>query len=105
MPGPSFLQGVSVRGGGCLRVISDPSLVHLTAATAADVTHPTGMHSCKNLFSVFRAVEALVNYAYNGRVQLDINNVQSILVGANFLQLGVVKEACCEFLKNRCVQY
>ena len=53
------------------------------------------------LFSIFRAVEALVNYAYNGRVQLDINNVQSILVGANFLQLGVVKEACCEFLKNR----
>ena len=53
------------------------------------------------LFFIFRAVEALVNYAYNGRVQLDINNVQSILVGANFLQLGVVKEACCEFLKNR----
>ena len=53
------------------------------------------------MFSIFRAVEALVNYAYNGRVQLDINNVQSILVGANFLQLGVVKEACCEFLKNR----
>ncbi len=56
---------------------------------------------CVMFARVFRAMEALVNFAYNGRVQLHINNVQAILVGANFLQLGVVKEACCEFLKNR----
>ncbi|XP_074652354.1 kelch-like protein 18 [Tubulanus polymorphus] len=47
------------------------------------------------------ALEALVNFAYNGRVQLDSNNVQNILVGASFLQLQSVKEACCDFLKNR----
>ena len=46
-------------------------------------------------------MEALVNFAYNGKVQLDIHNVQAIMVGANFLQLNVVKEACCDFLKNR----
>ncbi len=48
-------------------------------------------------------MEALVNFAYNGKIQLHINNVQSILVGANFLQLSMVKEACCDFLKNRSV--
>ena len=42
-----------------------------------------------------------MNFAYNGRVQLDTTNVQSILVGASFLHLQVVKEACCEFLRNR----
>ncbi|XP_002734469.1 kelch-like protein 18 [Saccoglossus kowalevskii] len=46
-------------------------------------------------------LESFVNYAYNGRVELDVNNVQSILVGASFLQLQAIKEACCEFLKER----
>ena len=47
------------------------------------------------------ALEALVNFAYNGKVQLDTTNVQALLVGASFLHLQLVKEACCEFLKNR----
>ncbi|XP_071942041.1 kelch-like protein 18 isoform X1 [Antedon mediterranea] len=47
------------------------------------------------------ALEDLVNYAYNGRVELSRSNVQAILVGANFLQLQAVKEACCDFLKER----
>ncbi|XP_070536116.1 kelch-like protein 18 [Ptychodera flava] len=46
-------------------------------------------------------LEAFVNYAYNGRVEMDVNNVQSLLIGASFLQLQVIKEACCEFLKER----
>ncbi|XP_022106142.1 kelch-like protein 18 isoform X1 [Acanthaster planci] len=47
------------------------------------------------------ALETLVNYAYSGKVAMDIHNVQSILVGANFLQLQDIKEACCEFLRER----
>ncbi|XP_072020805.1 kelch-like protein 18 isoform X2 [Amphiura filiformis] len=47
------------------------------------------------------AMEYLVNFAYSGRVALDIHNVQALLVGANFLQLQSIKEACCEFLKDR----
>ncbi|XP_064644346.1 kelch-like protein 18 [Lineus longissimus] len=47
------------------------------------------------------ALEALVNFAYNGRVQMDASNVQSLLVGASFLHLQTVKDACCNFLNER----
>ncbi|XP_064610470.1 LOW QUALITY PROTEIN: kelch-like protein 18 [Liolophura sinensis] len=47
------------------------------------------------------AMGALVNYAYNGKVEIEVNNVQSLLVGASFLHLQTVKEACCDFLKQR----
>ncbi|XP_013407609.1 kelch-like protein 18 isoform X2 [Lingula anatina] len=47
------------------------------------------------------ALEALINYAYNGRVQIDSKSVQALLVGASFLHLYPVKEACSDYLKNR----
>ncbi|XP_066300512.1 kelch-like protein 18 [Branchiostoma lanceolatum] len=47
------------------------------------------------------ALEAMVNYAYCGQVQMDVTNVQSLLVAASFLQLHPVKEACCSFLEDR----
>jgi kelch-like protein 18 len=47
------------------------------------------------------ALEALINFAYSGRVILDNDNVQSIMVGASFLQLNQVKDACAHFLKRR----
>ncbi|KAL3836007.1 hypothetical protein ACJMK2_021462 [Sinanodonta woodiana] len=47
------------------------------------------------------ALESLVNFAYNGRVEIDPSNVQSLLVAASFLQLQSVKDACCDFLKKR----
>ncbi|XP_046329513.2 kelch-like protein 18 [Haliotis rufescens] len=47
------------------------------------------------------ALESLVNYAYNGRVEINLNNVQSLLIAASFLHLQSVKEACCDFLKDR----
>lgn len=53
----------------------------------------------------FSALEALVNFAYNGSVEIDSNNVQSLLVGASFLHLQSVKEACCDFLKKRYIMY
>ncbi|XP_041460207.1 kelch-like protein 18 [Lytechinus variegatus] len=47
------------------------------------------------------ALEVLVNFSYSGRVIINTQNVLSILVCANFLQLQVIKEACCSFLKDR----
>ncbi|XP_052805467.1 kelch-like protein 18 isoform X2 [Mya arenaria] len=47
------------------------------------------------------ALESLVNFAYNGRVEIDQNNVQSLLVAASFLHLQSVKDACCNFLNKR----
>ena len=51
----------------------------------------------------FSALEALVNFAYNGRVEIDQYNVQSLLIAASFLHLQSVKDACCDFLKERWV--
>ncbi|XP_068197424.1 kelch-like protein 18 [Antennarius striatus] len=47
------------------------------------------------------ALEALINFAYNGRVAIDQQNVQSLLIGSSFLQLQNVKDACCSFLQDR----
>nr|CAD7460811.1 unnamed protein product [Timema tahoe] len=47
------------------------------------------------------ALEALINFAYSGRVIIDSDNVQSLMVGASFLQLHKVRDACAEFLNKR----
>ncbi|KAJ9573753.1 hypothetical protein L9F63_008877 [Diploptera punctata] len=47
------------------------------------------------------ALEVLINFAYSGRVTLDTNNVQSVMVGASFLQLHKVRDACADFIKRR----
>eukprot|EP00061_Rhincodon_typus_P016049 g44056.t1 len=47
------------------------------------------------------ALEALINFAYNGRLAIDQQNVQSLLIGASFLQLQNVKDVCCTFLRER----
>ncbi|XP_071496288.1 kelch-like protein 18 [Diadema antillarum] len=47
------------------------------------------------------ALEVLVNFSYSGRVIINTQNVLSILACANFLQLQVIKNACCSFLKDR----
>ncbi|NXW58536.1 KLH18 protein, partial [Eurystomus gularis] len=49
------------------------------------------------------ALEALINFAYNGHLAIDQQNVQSLLMGASFLQLQNIKDACCTFLRERCV--
>lgn len=50
---------------------------------------------------VFSALEALINFAYNGHLAIDQQNVQSLLMGASFLQLQNIKDACCTFLRER----
>lgn len=49
----------------------------------------------------FSALEALINFAYSGRVILDKSNVQSIMIGASFLQLNIVRDACANYLLQR----
>lgn len=41
---------------------------------------------------------AIINYAYSGSIRIDINNCQSLMIGASFLQLNNVRDACAEFL-------
>ncbi|CAL1532393.1 unnamed protein product [Lymnaea stagnalis] len=47
------------------------------------------------------ALEALINFSYTGRVVIDMNNVQSLLIVAGFLHMQAVKDACTTYLKNR----
>lgn len=42
-----------------------------------------------------------MNFAYSGKVAINTNNVQSLMVGAAFLQLPRVRNACADFLKKR----
>lgn len=51
--------------------------------------------------SLNSALEALINFAYNGHIAIDQQNVQALLIGASFLQLQNVKDACCSFLQQR----
>lgn len=50
---------------------------------------------------IFRALETLINFAYSGRISINVNNVQSLLIGASFLQLKWVRNACATFIKER----
>uniref|UniRef100_A0A182K5Y3 Kelch-like protein diablo n=1 Tax=Anopheles christyi TaxID=43041 RepID=A0A182K5Y3_9DIPT len=47
------------------------------------------------------ALESLINFAYSGLVKIDTQNVQSLMVGASFLQLNEVRDACAKFLKRK----
>ncbi|KAH8330994.1 hypothetical protein KR067_009993 [Drosophila pandora] len=47
------------------------------------------------------ALESLINYVYSGQVRIDNQNVQSLMVGASFLQLSNVRDACASFLISR----
>ncbi|KAK4471595.1 hypothetical protein MN116_005008 [Schistosoma mekongi] len=47
------------------------------------------------------ALEAFIGYAYTGLVQINPRNVQSILIGANFLQLNNVRNICCRYISER----
>jgi kelch-like protein 18 len=47
------------------------------------------------------ALEQFINYSYNGKIIINNENVQSLLIGANFFHLKNIKNACCEFIKKR----
>ena len=46
-------------------------------------------------------LEQFINYSYNGKITITNENVQSLLIGANFFHLKNIKTACCEFVKKR----
>ncbi|CAF0813231.1 unnamed protein product [Brachionus calyciflorus] len=47
------------------------------------------------------ALEQFINYSYNGKITITNENVQALLIGANFFHLKTIKNACCEFVKKR----
>ncbi len=47
------------------------------------------------------SLEQFINYSYTGQITITNENVQSLLIGANFFHLKNVKTACCEFIKKR----
>ena len=47
------------------------------------------------------AAESLINFAYTGKVTISTSNVQNLMLGASFLQLSKVRDACAEFLQVR----
>ena len=47
------------------------------------------------------ALQTLVDYVYTSLVEVTEENVQSLLPAANLLQLGDVRDACCEFLQSQ----
>lgn len=46
-------------------------------------------------------LESLVNFAYTGRVRITPANVQSLMMGAAFLNLAPILAACSNFLQTR----
>ncbi|KAA0200639.1 Kelch protein 18 [Fasciolopsis buskii] len=52
-----------------------------------------GLDSC--------ALEAFICFAYSGFIQITPYNVQSLLIGASFLQLNSIREICCKYIEER----
>lgn len=46
------------------------------------------------------ALEALINFAYTSRITLSTDNVQTLLYASSILQVEIVAQACCEFMKS-----
>lgn len=46
----------------------------------------------------FSALSSLVDYAYTGTININEENVQSLLPASSLLQISSVREACCKFL-------
>ena len=46
-------------------------------------------------------MEALVNFAYTGVVNLTVENVQSFLATASLVQFHAVRDLCCRFLESQ----
>ena len=46
-------------------------------------------------------VQQLVDFAYTGKVEVNVENVQSILATASWVQFHEVRELCCQFLETQ----
>ncbi|EDO38065.1 predicted protein [Nematostella vectensis] len=46
-------------------------------------------------------MQVLVEFAYTGRVEITVENVQNLLATASLLQFHEVKDLCCQFLESQ----
>ena len=47
------------------------------------------------------ALEAIVDYAYTSKLEIRVDNVESLLASSSILQIPDVKDACCDFMKSQ----
>ena len=47
------------------------------------------------------AMESLIQFAYSGKVTIHPGNVHNLMIGASYLQLNQVREACADYFKQR----
>lgn len=47
------------------------------------------------------AMEALIQFAYSGKVTIHPGNIRNLMIGASYLQLNQVRDACAEYYKER----
>ena len=47
----------------------------------------------------------IIQFAYTGKITLDINSVQDLLVAANYLQIDIITQKCEKFIKNNIMNY
>ena len=47
------------------------------------------------------ALEAVINYTYTAKLEIKVNNVESLLASACMLQVTDVKNPCCEFMNSQ----
>ncbi|KRY82181.1 Kelch-like protein 18 [Trichinella pseudospiralis] len=43
-------------------------------------------------------LESLINYCYTGRLTISSESVQALLIGASYLQMDLIVEACCKLM-------
>lgn len=46
-------------------------------------------------------MEALIQYAYTGKIQITVRNVQSLMLGAAYLSVNEIVVACGKYLQQR----
>lgn len=47
------------------------------------------------------AMESLIQFAYSGRISIHPSNAHSLMIGASYLQLNQVRDACADYFKQR----
>lgn len=47
------------------------------------------------------AMESLIQFAYSGKISIHSGNVHNLMIGASYLQLTSVRDACADYFKQR----
>lgn len=84
----------------CHRIVLAATIPYFQAMFTSDMAESTQREITMQGIDA-TAVEALINFAYSGRVTIHSQNVQSLMVVASFLQMHKVADACADFLKKR----